>query len=150
MRPGQPYLVGEKGPELVFPRRPGWVAHNGLTNRLLGKAFTGFMNSGMSGLLHFMNPFRGAAYGALTSGSFTGGIFEALLQQITAPAPSQSAHRGASIGAIHFCPNITVSGSSSPADVERQVHRAAEQGVEYIRKQIEALWNDERRVDYGC
>ena len=38
VKPGQPYLVGEDGPELIFPSRSGYVATAGQTAKILGSA----------------------------------------------------------------------------------------------------------------
>ena len=38
VKPGQPYLVGEDGPELIFPNRSGYVATAGQTAKILGSA----------------------------------------------------------------------------------------------------------------
>lgn len=41
MKAGEPYLVGEEGPELIFPDRDGWVATAQETDRVMGRAGSG-------------------------------------------------------------------------------------------------------------
>lgn len=38
MKAGEPYLVGEEGPELVFPDRDGWVATAAETDRVMARS----------------------------------------------------------------------------------------------------------------
>lgn len=38
MKAGEPYLVGEQGPELVFPDRDGWVATASETDRVMARS----------------------------------------------------------------------------------------------------------------
>lgn len=60
MKAGEPYLVGEEGPELVFPDRDGWVATASETDRVMGRSGGG--GSGIGGQGTVINNFNFPRY----------------------------------------------------------------------------------------
>jgi len=61
MKAGEPYLVGEEGPELVFPNRDGWVATADETDRLMARSGRGG-GGGMGGSGTVINNFNFGRY----------------------------------------------------------------------------------------
>lgn len=55
MQAGQPYLVGEQGPELVFPDRDGWVATAAETDRVMARSGGGGAVGGQGSVTNIFN-----------------------------------------------------------------------------------------------
>ncbi len=114
MRPGLPTLVGERGPELIFPSRAGWVASNDNLRRLLRRAHEVRRQAS-----------RAAAAAAVATPLVS---LPAAAQPLAVPAaaPQQAAVAASTPAApqVNVRITINVSGPADARDIAREVDAA--------------------------